>query len=236
MARDSRNGAGPQALCVAALNYEEHVDGALLASVTLSGPTAHVKAWVVHDERAKALRVERPWHHPAYESTAAMAMVSGAALRSAADASAAAPPAPRLETEGRGLAVPHSTPSPALEERCTFVSATTATALTHLEPGHWATWLTRPVQFYPALCCAATLLHRSGGGNKPPTVVTVELGCHPTLTSYASKVLTREGVQVLAQGAAMRRGHATAGFIARERTRLEALLKTGSPTRRTHQT
>ena len=31
--------------------------------------------------------------------------------------------------------------------------------------------------------------------------------------------------QVLAQGAAMRRGHATAGFITRERTRLEALLK-----------
>ena len=99
-----------------------------------------------------------------------------------------------------------------------------------------------------ALCCAAKLLHDAPGrgarrgdaardATSPappdgaldgapvrPAVVTVELGCHPTLTSYASKVLTREGVQVLAQGAAMRRGHATADFITRERTRLEALL------------
>ena len=59
----------------------------------------------------------------------------------------------------------------------------------------------------------------------PPTLVTIETGCHPTLSGLTSTVLAADGARVLAQAASMRRGLQVAGgFAEQERARLQKQL------------
>ena len=197
--------ATPNSLSIAAINCEVGADA---VSVALSGPMPHVDAWLLRDKHAKRLKPERPWHHPAYQSTAGCAMVTGCSSigRAAGD---------RKGAQGGGGG------------GVTFVSATTGTDLTRFGAAHWGDWLTRPVQFSAAVRHMGRLAQRRGtvAVSGPPTLVTIEMGCHPTLSGLTSAVLAADGARVLAQAASMRRGLQVAGgFAEQERARLQKQL------------
>lgn len=130
-----------EGLCLAAFNSEVSKPGEAeeLVSVTLSGPEQQLADWLAQDTKAKKLRPQRPWHHPAYATTAGLAMVDG---------------------EAHGLAGGHT--AHGLTE-CSLVSATTAAVVSTFEADHWQRWLTRPVQFAAACRVAGRLLLQRAG-------------------------------------------------------------------------
>ena len=221
--------ATPNSLSIAAINCEESCGGKERCggercekcgvSVALSGPMPHVDAWLLRDARAKRLKPERPWHHPAYQSTAGCAMVTGSSSLGWTDGGR------KGAQGGGGGGSGGGGGGGGGSGGVTFVSATTGTDLTRFDDGHWGDWLTRPVQFSAAVRHMARLAQRRGtvAVSGPPTLVTIEMGCHPVLSGLTSTVLAADGARVLAQAASMRRGFG-AGFAEQERARLQKQL------------
>ena len=204
--------ATPNSLSIAAINCDVGADG---VSVALSGPMAHVDAWLLRDAHARRLKPERPWHHPAYQGTAGCAMVTGSSSPAMVTGGSSPGGDDRKGAQGGGGG-----------SGVTFVSATTGTDLTRFDDAHWGNWLTRPVQFSAAVRHMGRLAQRRApvaapGG--PPTLVTIEMGCHPTLSGLTSTVLAADGARVLAQAASVRRG-CGAGFAEHECARLRRQL------------